>query len=76
MRVNPNMLHPGDHILITYPNGEKRLELVQEVTEDELVTIGFANDAPVAQSIEEVELLNNPLYRKIYKLNKENDSAE
>lgn len=63
-----NLLRPGDFIFITDSDGNKRVEIVQQITDTELITIGLADDAPIAKSIKEVERLDSPLYRKSYKL--------
>lgn len=61
-------LKSGNFICITDEIGNKRVEVVHEVTDEGIITIGPSHKFPVGRSIEEVELLSTfPLMTHHYK---------
>ena len=61
-------LKSGDFICIADEFGNKRVEIVQEITDEGIITIGPSHKLPVGRSIEEVELLSTfPLMKHHYK---------
>lgn len=60
-------LKSGDFICIVDEFGNKRVEIIQEVTDEGIITIGPSHKLPVGKSIEEVELLSIlPLMKHYY----------
>ena len=52
-------LQPGAFIIITDEFGNQRIEIIKEVTDAGITTIGTPHTAPIGKSMEAVELLDN-----------------